>query len=112
MRLALLNIALHGPNQTGRWVWVECEIGDPRTIAPGTPVEFSATYRARKNPEAWTAVAHYTDLGGALEYHMKLNSQGFHLVQAYTPPGPIIGFFKRVAEKISDTVNDMDRSEG
>lgn len=102
MRLALLNIALISMNED--ITWVECMIGDPRTISPETPVEFSEQCDFYGMPPEWTAIVHYTDLGEALEYHMKLSSHGFSLVQAYSPAGP----FRKLVKRISEKMNEMD----
>ena len=88
--------------------WAECVIGDPRTISPETPVDFSTTYKLRSIPEKWTALIHYTDLGEALEYIMKLNEKGFSLVMADPPPGPIGKWLKAMGEKITNTITEMD----
>jgi hypothetical protein len=110
MRLISLSIALIPKN--GRLSWTDCIIGDPRTISPDTPAVFVSTHRLRSAPEEWRALIHYTDLGEALKYTMKLSSKGFSLVQAQAPPGPISTFLKRISETIDEVDVPSDEREG
>ncbi len=110
--MRLIELSFHFRSSTGQLTHADCLIGDPRTISPETSIELYFTDALRSIPQEWDALIVYTDLAEALEYRAKTNSRGFSLTQAYSTPGPISKFFKRIGAKISDTVNDMDQSEG
>lgn len=113
MRLIELHAALiiDPDNKDEEWDWVECPVGDPRTISPETPAVFNISHTLHQTPKEWRAHIRYTDLGEALEYNMKLSSKGFSFVQAGATPGPFREWLRRVIDSADEKIEAMDHDE-